>query len=591
MIGVKMSDHHAVRGGTLDYVQMIKRCRLAVVTIVIASALVNILYLTSSLFMLQVYDRVIPSKSIPSLVALAILAAFLYIFQGLFEVFRSRLLVRVAGVYDETVSRRVFNVTVNAQISRKMYADGFQSMRDFDQVRTFLASSGPSALLDLPWLPLYLGICFLFHPIVGVVAVAGGLVLLLITFVTNLSTKSSTKRVFEVANTRNTFAQAAQRNAEVIRAMGMATDFTRLWIAQNDDYRTSQRDNADVANAYAVLSKMFRVALQSGVLAIGAVLVIDGVASGGIIIAASILTARALSPIEQIIGNWGNILGALQSWKRVQAALNEIPDHAAKTSLPAPFQHLNVEDLASAPPEQRQPTIAGISFSLPAGSALGVVGRSSCGKSTLARAIAGVWPIVRGKVRLDGAATDQWDPEQLGKHIGYLPQDIELFSGTIAQNISRFQESPDSHAVMKSAQAAGVHEMVLRLPNGYDTEIGRNGSMLSAGQRQRIGLSRALYGDPFLVILDEPNSNLDAEGEAALSEAILSVRRRGGIVIVIAHRPSALAAVDLVLMMSDGQVQAFGPKEQILARIIRQDSRTGQDERAVPLKVVGETQE
>ncbi len=591
MFGTKSNDARPSIGRSFGCVQLLKQCRFAVFTIIVASALVNILYLTSSLFMLQVYDRIIPSKSITSLIALAILAITLYVFQGLFELFRGRLLVRIAGIFDDNLAKRVLRSTMRAHLSKDASTDGFQSMRDFDQIRTFLASAGPSAVLDLPWLPLYLAICFMFHPVVGWCAVAGGLILMMLTLATNMSTKRSTKRVFELANSRNNLAQTAQRNAEVIQAMGMATNLTRLWAEQNDDYKRNQQSNADVLNAFTVASKMFRVALQSGVLAVGAVLVIDGLASGGIIIAASILTARALSPIEQIIGNWRNIVTALQSWKRLQAALAETPDHSLRTALPAPSQELTVEDLACAPPQQRRPTISGISFSISAGSALGVVGRSSCGKSTMARGIAGIWPLVRGKVRLDGAATDQWDPEQLGAHIGYLPQDIELFSGTIAQNISRFQVNPDPRGILKAAKAAGVHEMILRLPNGYDTEIGRNGSMLSAGQRQRIGLSRALYGDPFLVILDEPNSNLDAEGEAALTEAILSVRRRGGIAIVIAHRPSALAAVDQILMMQDGQVQAFGSKDQIFARIIRQDTPNGQGERSVPLKVVGEKQE
>lgn len=577
--------------GKIKYIEMAGRCRFAAFSVMIASALVNILYLTSSLFMLQVYDRVIPSKSISSLIALAILALLLYTFQGLFEIFRSRLLVRIAGAFDEAVGTIVFQAAIKAPISRKMATDGSQSMQDFDQVRTFLASAGPSAILDLPWLPLYVCICFLFHPIVGIVVIAGGLVLLLLTFVTNFSTRASAKSVFDLASRRNNLTQAAQRNAEVVQAMGMGADLTRLWSKQNDDYRFNYRKNADVANAYAVMSKIFRAALQSGVLAVGAVLVIEGLASGGIIIAASILTSRALSPIEQIIGNWRNIKAAQQAWQRLQATLADTPPRNAKTSLPVPFQSLVVDELASAPPEQRQPTISGITFSLSAGSALGVVGRSSSGKSTLARAVAGIWPVLRGTIRLDGAAIDQWEAEHLGKHIGYLPQDIELFSGTVSENISRFKEKPEAHDIINAAKEAGVHEMILKLPEGYDTEIGRNGSMLSAGQRQRIALARALYMDPFLVVLDEPNSNLDAEGEAALTEAILSVRRRGGIAIVIAHRPSALAAVDQILMINDGQAQAFGPKEQIFARIIKQVPASMPEGRPVPLKIVGEAHE
>ena len=564
----------------------LRRSRSGFLMVGFASALINILYLTSSFFMLQVYDRVIPSRSIPSLIALGGLALGLYLFQGAFEVARSRMLTRIAGVFDEMMSVRVFKTMLKAPIKTRSGAEGIAMLRDFDQVRSFLAGSGPPAFFDLPWLPFYMIICFMFHPVVGCIAVVGAIILTILTYLTNRSVQASAKRVHEFATRRGTMAEAAQRNAEVIEAMGMAGDLARDWSEQNDGYRLHHRINSDTANGYATISKIFRIALQSGVLAAGAVLVIEGQASGGIIIASSILTSRALAPVEQAIANWRGFVSAQQAWKRLGQMMAILPETAAPLALPAPRERLSVENLTSGPPGREQVIVGGVSFDIPAGSALGVIGPSGSGKSSLARALTGIWPVYRGAVRLDGAALDQWDDEARGRHVGYLPQDIELFAGTVSQNISRFRANPDPETVIEAARAAGVHDLILRLPNGYGTEIGAGGSILSAGQRQRIGLARALYGNPFMVVLDEPNSNLDADGEGALTEAIAGIRRRGGIAVVVAHRPSALASVDLVMMMTDGRSMAFGPKEDVLARILRREN-----ERAVPLKVVGDTQE
>jgi len=578
------------KGGKDLAAEAMRRSSGGLIAVGVASALVNVLYLTSSFFMLQVYDRIIPSRSIPSLIALALLALLLYAFHGGFDLVRGRILVRISGVFDEVMSRRVFKATLKAPLKGRVAGDGLSLLRDFDQVRSFLSSSGPSAFFDLPWVPLYVGICFLFHPIIGIIAICGALILMALTYLTNRSSQASAKKAYELATERNALASAAQRNAEVVQAMGMADELTDSWSARNDAYRDVQSGNADTVNGYSIVSKIFRMALQSGVLAAGAVLVIENLASGGVIIAASILTSRALAPVEQVIANWKGFVSAQQSWKRLRQTLALLPETVSPLELPAPSRELAIEAMSSGAPGKQELIVQGVSFTLRAGNALGVIGPSASGKSSLVRAIVGLWPAYRGSVRLDGAALDQWDDVSIGRHIGYLPQDVELFAGTVAQNISRFRSDAQAAEIIAAARKAGVHELILRLPKGYETEIGAGGSMLSAGQRQRIALARALYRDPFLVVLDEPNSNLDIDGESALAGAILSVRQRGGIVIVVAHRPSTLSSVDLVLAMREGQALAFGPKDQVLAKVLRADNLTEQP-RHGSLKVVGDSQE
>ncbi|WP_145312525.1 type I secretion system permease/ATPase [Sinorhizobium medicae] len=574
-------------GRNADPASALRDCRTAFIGVAIASALVNVLYLTGSFFMLEVYDRILPSRSIPSLVALSLLALLLYAFQGAFELVRGRMLVRIAGALDESLNGRIYRAIVKAPLKLRMQGDGLQALRDFDQVRSFLSGAGPAALFDLPWLPFYIAICFLFHPVIGLVAIIGGLVLMLLTYLTNRGTQAPARKASEAGGLRNAFAQASQRNAEVVHAMGMSARLTAMWERRNTEFRDENRRTSDIGNGYGALSKVFRMALQSCVLAAGAVLVIRGEASPGIIIAGSILTARALAPVELAIGNWRGLVAARQSWQRLKELLKALPEADAPLQLPTPRDRLTVEGLASGPPAAQRLILSDVNFTVGAGGAVGVIGPSASGKSSLARAILGIWPAYRGSVRLDGAALDQWDSDELGKHIGYLPQDVELFAGTIAKNICRFAEDATPDAIVAAAKAARVNDLILRLPNGYDTEIGDGGMTLSAGQRQRVALARALYGNPFLVVLDEPNSNLDAEGEQALSEAIMSVRSRGGIVIVVAHRPSALASVDLVLMMNEGRMQAFGPKEQVLGQVLRPQPV----ERQNSLKIVAEGQE
>ena len=391
-------------------------------------------------------------------------------------------------------------------------------------------------------------------------------------------TKESTGQIAQ----RNALAEASRRNAEVLQAMGMRGRLAARWAEANDSYMTTQRRAADVAGGFGSASKVLRMVLQSAVLGVGGYLVIQQEASAGIIIAGAILTSRALAPVELTIAHWKGLVAARQSWKRLQQHWAQLPAEQEKTPLPPPRKALAVEAVSVAPPGEQHVVVQEASFALKPGQGVGIVGPSASGKSSLVRAIVGVWVSVRGKVRLDGAALEQWSSEALGRHIGYLPQDVELFAGTVAQNIARFEPAPDAEAMIAAAGAAGVNEMVLRLPNGYDTQIGEGGAALSAGQRQRIALARALYRDPFLVVLDEPNSNLDADGDQALTQAILGVRARGGIVIVVAHRTSALAGVDQLIVMAEGRVQAFGPKDALLAKMAQ--PRPG----PVPLKVVTE---
>jgi ATP-binding cassette, subfamily C, bacterial PrsD len=566
------------------------QCRTGILAVGVASALINILYLTSSFFMLQVYDRVIPSRSIPTLVALSLLALLLYLFQGIFELLRSRMLTRISGVFDEELAKIVFKLVVKSPLRADAPSDGLALMRDFDQIKSFLTGAGPPAFFDLPWLPFYVTICFLFHPLIGGIAIVGAIILTALTFLTHRKTQTSAKALYEISSERSGFLDAAHRNAEVIAAMGMAGDLAGSWSRTNDQFRDLHRANSDIANSFATTSKIFRVALQSAVLAAGAVLVIEEQASAGIIIAASILTSRALAPVEQAIANWRGFVSAQHSWKRLGDTLGQYPPQLSPIALPRPDQTLVVDNMTSGPPGRQDLTILNATFTVDAGNAIGVIGPSASGKSSLARALVGIWPIYRGSVRLDGATLDQWGEQDQGRHIGYLPQDIELFAGTVGDNISRFSEHAEAQMIVEAARAAGVHELILKLPQGYATEIGVGGSMLSAGQRQRIALARALYGRPFLVVMDEPNSNLDADGEAALSDAIVGIRQRGGIAIVIAHRPSALSSVNLVMMLSEGRVAAFGDRDEVLTRVLRPETPQS-DNRQTLLKVVSDTQD
>ena len=559
----------ASRRQTLGIGPVLTRFKGVLVAVALMSGVVNLLYLTGSFFMLQVYDRVIPSRSIATLVALSLLALALYAFQSGLDFIRGRILVRLAGSLDADLTSSVFDILTKLPLRSRSIGDGQQPLRDLDTIRTFLSGQGLPAFFDLPWLPIYLGLCFLFHPLIGLSVVFGAIILAIVAFMTDVQTRDPVRQMSVLAAKRGALAEAGRRNAEVVAAMGMGPGLGRIWSSVNDEYQAHQQRSSDIGGGLGSVSKFVRMVLQSAVLALCAYLVIEGLATGGIMIASSILTARALAPVELAIANWRGFVGARQSARRLFGLLTAMPGNTAALALPAPCGELRLEAVSVAPPGGQNLIVQDASFALQAGQGLGIIGPSASGKSSITRAIVGAWQPVRGKVRLDKAAYDQWDPVQLGRHIGYLPQDVELFSGTIAENIARFSPVTEDAAVIAAARAAGVHDLILRLPDGYGTPIGESGAALSAGQRQRIGLARALYGEPFLVVLDEPNSNLDQEGEEALTKAIQGVRDRRGIAIVVAHRGSALAAVDTVMVMANGRIQAFGPKDEVLQRVLR----------------------
>ncbi len=542
-------------------------CRRAFLAIALFSGMSNLLMLTGALFMLEIYDRVLPSRSVPTLVALLILAAGLYAAQGVIDAIRSRILVRVGHSLDEAMSLRVYDAIVRLPLKIGGKSEGAQPIRDLDTVRTFLSGAGPVALFDLPWMPIYLAICFLFHTYIGFTALAGAIILVTLTVMTEVLTRRPTRSATQFAMARNALMEASRRNAEAITAMGMVGRIAQRWGDLNRGYVASSGRASDVAGGLGAMSKVLRLLLQSAILAVGAWLVIHQQSTPGIIIAGSILGARALAPVDLAIANWRGFVAARQGWQRLSRLLGHLPPRAEPMPLQPPAKSLVVQNAAVNPPGEQKTVCQDVNFSVAAGTALGVIGPTASGKSSLARMLVGVWTPVRGTIRLDGASVDQWSPEALGRHIGYLPQDVELFPGNVAQNIARFEDPPDPEAVLAAAQAAGVHDLIVNLPNGYETNVGDQGSALSAGQAQRIALARALYRDPFLVVLDEPNSNLDAEGDEALTRAILGIRARGGIVIVVAHRPSAIAGVDYILVMAKGRQQQFGPKDDILNRV------------------------
>jgi ATP-binding cassette subfamily C protein len=562
--------------------EALRACRNAFIGVGIMSCVINLLYLTGSIFMLEIYDRVLPSRSVPTLVALIILAGGLYIAQGILDLIRGRILVRIGTSLDEALSGRVFETVVRLPLVAGGRSEGLQPLRDLDNIRSFLSSLGPSAFFDLPWLPFYLAICFAFHVLIGATALVGAIILVILTILTEVMTRKPAREAMGLAARRNDLAAASRRNAEVLVAMGMSGRLTRRWSVANADYLTGNQRTSDVAGGLGAMAKVMRMTLQSAVLGVGAYLVIHQEATAGVIIAGSILSARALAPVDLAIAHWKGFVAARQSWQRLNRLLGSLPAQGMPTRLQAPSRRLSVENVSIVPPGDQKIIVQDVSFALEAGNGLGIIGPSGSGKSSLVRALVGVWQPVRGKVRLDAAALDQWSSEVLGRHVGYLPQDVELFAGTVAQNICRFDPDAISENIIAAAKEAGVHEMIVKMSDGYDTQVGEQGVALSAGQAQRVALARALYGEPFLIVLDEPNSNLDTEGDEALTRAVRAARERGAIVVVVAHRPIGIEAVDMLLVLKDGRMQAFGPKDQVLGQVLQRVPPPA------PIKIVSE---
>ncbi|MDX8482326.1 type I secretion system permease/ATPase [Mesorhizobium sp. VK24D] len=545
----------------------LRSCRAALAGVAVFSGVSNILMLTGAMFMLEVYDRVLPSRSVPTLVGMAILAGVLFVGQAVIDLVRGRIMTRIGTELDDAVGGRVFSAVSRLPLFIGQQGDGLQPQRDLDNVRTFLSSPGPSTLFDLPWLPFYLVIIWSLHPTLGITATCGAIVLVTLTATTEAFTRKPMGAAALTAVRRNSFAEASRRNAEVLAAMGMGKRLHDHWQEASREFLAQQQRVSDIVGGFGSFARALRLMLQSAMLGIGAWLVIQGEATSGIIIAGSILAGRALAPVDLAIANWRNFVGARQSWRRLSNLLARLPRDGQPMALPVPRSNLTVDRIAIGAPGTQRIIVQNVEFRLDAGSVLGIVGPSGSGKSSLVRGLVGAWRPLAGRIKLDGAALDQWSSERLGRYIGYLPQDVELFAGTVAANIARFEPDADAEAVVAAACAAGVHDLIVGLPNGYDTQIGEGGTALSAGQRQRVALARALYGDPFLVVLDEPNSNLDTDGEMALAEAILAIKARGGIVAIVAHRPNILTTVDFMLMMKEGQMHMFGTRDRVLSKL------------------------
>jgi len=546
--------------------EAVGEARWPLATVVLLSGLVNLLMLTAPLFMLQVYDRVLPSRSLATLAGLAGIAAILFLLQALMEVFRARILARVARLVDERLAGRAFRQLLRRGADAVRGDEGPQALRDLDTVRGFLASPAFATFFDLPWVPFYVAVCFLFHPWIGFTVAGGALFLCALTLATDRASAGPTREAVAAAAEHRAQGDMAFRVAPLVTALGMRGQITETWRSGHTRHLDVAGHGTDLSVAFGSVARLLRTMLQSGILALGALLVVRDEATAGVMLAATILSARALAPVDLAIANWRSVSAARQAWSRL-ASFVPAREPAAVTPLPAPRGSVRVTGVSLAAPGTDNLVLHDVSFALAPGSALGVIGPSGSGKSTLARALVGLARPCRGVVRFDGAAIDQWDPDVLGRAIGYLPQDVELLDGTIAGNITRFDPDPDPEALLAAARAAGVHEVVLRLPGGYDARVGTGGLALSGGQRQRVGLARALYGDPFLVVLDEPNSNLDVEGERALTAAVQAVRARGGVAVVIAHRPSALTAVDRILVVNEGRVQMDGPRDEVLQKL------------------------
>lgn len=529
------------------------------------SGIINVLALTGSFYMLQIYDRALTSGSIPTLLALSVLVIGLYLFQGVFDVIRSQLLVRMGARFDRMLAPIAHRVSVDMPRFGFSTGEALERGRDVDTIRTFMGSQGPVALFDLPWVPLYILFVYFLHPVLGAVTLGGAIVLALLTVWTELRSRKLASAAQQAQLARNAVADSNARNADIIKAMGISSRAVSRFNTANQDHLTLQTRASDVIGTFGAFSRVLRMVLQSALLGLGAYLTIQGQMSAGAIIAVSVAASRALAPIDMAIANWKGVVAARQAFKRLRDTMIALSGMARPLELPAPTKSFKVDKITVAAPATGRVLLTEVAFELKAGQALGVIGPSGGGKTTLVRALTGIWPALRGSIRLDDADLTQWDEDKIGEYVGYLPQDVALLDGTIVENITRLAPQRDARAIVAATKAAGVHEMIVRLPDGYDTQLGPMGTALSAGQRQRIGLARALYGDPFVVIMDEPNAFLDAEGEQALNLAIRQVRARGGIAIVVAHRPSILAEVDMVAVIQNGRLTAFGPKDEIVA--------------------------
>ncbi|MFO6466240.1 type I secretion system permease/ATPase [Jannaschia sp. KMU-145] len=533
------------------------------------SVAVNALMLTGPIYMLQVYDRVLGSRSEETLMALSILVAFLFLMMGILDHIRGRITARVGARFQSLLDGRVFQAHLRRTAGRSGGGGSRAPLRDLEAVQRLMSSPVFLALFDVPWTPLFLAAIFVFHPWLGFLALTGGAVLVAIAILNQWLTAGPIADASRASAHAELTAHQLAADAELVQSLGMQKAAFARWIEARRVSLEQSISTSDRSGLFTVTTKTLRLFLQSAILGLGAYLVLQNELTAGAMIAASILMGRALAPVEMVIGQWQVVQAARKGRAAVISLLSQVPPDTPHTPLPAPEARLLADGIVVVPPGETRPTLRGVSFSVAPGQALGVIGPSGAGKTSLAKAITGVWPVAAGKLRLAGATLDQYDPDILGKHIGYLPQTVTLFDGTIAENIARLDASADPGDVVAAAQAAAAHEMILQQPDGYDTHLTAIGGRLSGGQVQRIGLARAMFGAPKILVLDEPNSNLDNLGTAALNDAIKAIKARGGAVIIVAHRPAAIQECDLLLKLHGGMVEAFGPTRDVLTKVVK----------------------
>ncbi|MBA3325903.1 MAG: type I secretion system permease/ATPase [Rhodobacteraceae bacterium] len=538
-------------------------------TIALFSAVVNVLMLTGSLYMLQIYDRVLSSGSEETLLALTLLVAGLYAVMGVLDYVRQRVSARIGATFQARLDGRVFRAMMRRSVLPTERARPASGLKDLEAVARFMGSPVLFAIFDMPWAPFFILLIYTFHPWLGHLALAGMLLLIVVTLLNQLLTKRPEAEATTATLQGDSFAEIVRQQGEMIQALGMRDAVLARWRRLRERAVRAQLASSDRVGQFSTISKTFRFFLQSAMLGLGAYVVLRGEMTAGAMIAGSILLGRALAPVEQAIGGWPLLQRAKQGWTQLKTLLESAADHAGPTSLPRPRAYLDVNQITVFPPDQQKASLRMLEFHVRPGEALGVIGPSASGKSTLARVLTGIWRPASGAVRLDGAALDQYDGDILGRYVGYLPQDVALFDGTVAENIARLDLEPDPAAVVAAAQRAGAHEMILQLPQGYDTPVSAGGARLSGGQKQRIGLARAFYGDPVLLVLDEPNSNLDSAGQDALNVAIRQAKSEGRAVIIMAHRPAGIAECDLILIIDGGVCKAFGPRDEVLKAHVR----------------------
>jgi ATP-binding cassette subfamily C exporter for protease/lipase len=531
------------------------------------SGVINLLVLAPTIYMMQVYDRVLVSRSETTLWMLTFILLGLFLLGSFLEWVRSQLMVHISAGLDEALGEQVFNAAFHTSLAERG-ANPAQALSDLGSLRQFLTGPGLIALFDAPWIPIYLIASYLFHPSLGMFALVGALVMVALAVWNELSTQQGMTQANQYSIKSSLYLNSSLQNAEVIQAMGMLAVLRLRWRTLQERMVLSQTQTSHSAGRIAALTRFMRMSWQSLALGLGALLVMDNEISSGVMIAVTLLVGRTMSPVEQAIGSWKQLSSARNSYTRLSALLDKHPAAPAHMTLPAPTGQLRIERLVVVPPGSKKAVVAGINFFLQPGEVLAVIGASASGKSSLLRAIAGIWPAASGSVRLDEADINQWSRELLGPHLGYLPQDIELFDGTIAENIARFSTEVDAEKVIAAAQMAGIHDMVLHFPQGYDTALGVGGLALSGGQKQRVGLARALYGTPPMILLDEPNSNLDEAGDAALLQSISALKAAGSTVIIVTHRPGIFSVVDKLLFMKDGEQKLFGPREQVMKALL-----------------------